>query len=190
VRTASEGDPDPDVLHWNVGLLDAAERKTLEGLIEKGAGLVEGKFAKDRREADTKQTLAELNRRSMMPARKPCLLPAGTVVLPPDFWEFLLQDGRFLGFEEVAVLGVAAACLENAGSLGPYSRCEQGEDGEPVLVLHQDFGFGTALDPEGRFPNWKRALDQLGRNGWLNVTMDGQEVRVTRGRRLRREVTK
>jgi hypothetical protein len=169
--------------------LSPKETRRWEALIE-GAIEAPGHFRRLREQADTKQTLAHLARKAMMPPTRPALLPAGSVVLPPDLWEHLAHgEGTILGFEEVAVLVVVAASLENAGALGPHSRVEPGEDDTPVLVLHADFGFGARLDPDDRLASsWKRALSQLEANDWLVVTTEGQEIRVSRGRLLKKAV--
>jgi hypothetical protein len=171
----------------NLTRLSPRERSRLEALVE-GAIEAPGHFRRLREQADTKQTLAHLARKAMMPPRRPALLAAGSVVLPPDLWEHLAYgEGTILGFEEVAVLVVVAASLENAGTLGPHSRVEPGEDDTPVLVLHADFGFGARLDPDDRLASsWKRALTQLEANDWLVVKTEGQEIRVSRGRLLKK----
>jgi hypothetical protein len=185
VRKASAGGEGG--IGWNVLILDKGERKTLERLVEKAAGLGEGFYAEQRRQAEWKDTLAQMAQRAMRPPRKPALLPSGSVVFGADLWAQLTHEGgTILGFEECGVLLVAAAALENAGSLGPHSRIEL-EDGEPVLVLHASFGFGVKLDLDQRLNSaWVRALDQVAAAGWLRVEKTGHEIRVQRGVRLKR----
>jgi hypothetical protein len=118
------------------------------------------------------------------------LLPQGSIVLGADLLDQLDGAAPCLGFEELGLLLLVLCQLEHAKAFGPRSRIEPGDDDGPVLVLDQNYGCGTQFDPDMRLGStWTRALDQLAANGWLDVTKNGHEIRVRRGRRAK-EVTR
>lgn len=175
-RVATEGGG------FSFGRLGKRDRVRLEGLIERASG-DEGLFGRQRDEAVAQAEIARLAREAQRPPRRPRFEQPGTVALPAELLDWLVEVPPVIWAEHLAVLSVTLLQIENVTALAPHARIEGAGD-SACLVLDRRYGLvGGKHDPDDRLIRWRECLLDLQRLEWLVVEQHGQEVRVARGRR-------
>jgi len=161
----------------NLSPLGRRERGALERLLEKAAGEA-GLFERRREEAVTTARIRELAERAARPRARPRFEERGAIVLPQAIFAQLRSGALWI--EHVGLLAFMLAQLENGVSLASQGRLE-----DDSLVIDHVYGLTGSADGDGTFAGWKRILEHLERNEWLDVERSGRRWRITRGRRLR-----
>lgn len=182
VRQIQEG-AERNVTRFSPAFLPDSDRLRWEALVEKAADTA-GVFQRQREEEDLKTKMAALAARARRPAQKPALLPAGTVVLQPEFLEDV-RDG-FLWLGHAAVIVALQAQFETATSWSPHGYFEgSAATGDLTLVFESTYGpFGAALGEDGEnFAAWKLWLEELEQREWFEVDRSSLHWRITRGPR-------
>jgi hypothetical protein len=181
-RPDDEGEPNIGVrrLH-DLDLLSKKDRRKLEALVERAAGVGAGLFEAERQALEDQAEMEALAVEARRPSARPRYEERGAVVLPKEWALDYVRDG-YLHISHVALLVVLVAALENGETLAPRGHFE---DAGATLVLVRSGPLPVAADEDQRLlAGWRKQLDHLAYCGFFEVEKRGNEIRVRRGQRL------
>jgi hypothetical protein len=163
--------------------LGRRQRTKFEKLVEKAAGLEPGTFQKERDSAALRARAAALATEARRPPRRPRWEEQGAVVLKRQ-WAFEWVRDGVLFVDHLGLLTLLIAQFENGESLSRHVVFE-GSGDSATLVVDGRWGLVPEhLDPEGRFTGWRKLLDHLAVNHFVEVESQGPKLRIRRGTRL------
>ncbi len=160
--------------------LAKSERRDLERLVERAAGIAGGYFDSLR---DTERIAALAAEERAQAARRPFPRKAEPGLLAEIAAQ--LQKG-VLRADGVAALMVILAQFQTGVALAPRGYFAE-FDGESWLVVNPQYGFAGATDPRGTLAAWQKQVEHLHRNGWIVLdARGGSEWRIKLGPRTLR----
>lgn len=159
---------------WSFDHLDGRKRKRLEKLIEQGSDS-RGLFERKRQEAEVRALATSAFRAAAKP--KPPSVPEEERLLA---LLHRLVAQRSLHIDRLGIFVYLLGQILAADPISPGARIEGSGDGL-TLVLSSRLGLGMNHDPYEQMTRWRDALSQLDRVGLLEVSGQGNELRVRLG---------
>jgi hypothetical protein len=166
---------------FNANRLDEKQRRRFEALCEKGCGATPGSiFERAREMGKLKRDLDHVVREARTPPRRLKLEEPGSITLRRQWVFDFVRDG-ILFPAHIACLVYVQTIFE--GGAIPKPAPGLSYDGETITI---DTG-KTAIppDPTGAFMDWKKLVEHLAKNGFINLEITGRQWHVQRGVRLK-----
>jgi len=158
---------------FDAGKWTDRERRRVERLIERGAGVEPGHFAKARENAALSAEIAKISREALALPPRVRLEERGSVTLPRWLcWDWMNRPDPAVFAEHLGLTVLVLSQLENGQGLTRACNVERDSDGEPVLLIDSKYGPVGRLSDE-RFGNWRDLLNHLAVNGIFEVDGDG-----------------
>jgi hypothetical protein len=175
------GEPrEPGATRHDPSQLAPKDLRRWEALIERASDKP-GWFRQQREERETLSTLRQLAIRAKTPQARARWEERGSVILPKEVFDHVASGALWI--EHVGLLSYLLGVLENPGlAREPHVRVEN-----DALVFDWTWGLlGSHDSDDGTFSGWRRMLEHLEHNSWLQVERDGRTWRIRRGPRAQR----